>query len=246
MNNILPFPKAKKEWFSLKNSSEDSADVFIYDVVGDSWEGNDAASVVKEINALNAKTINLRINSPGGSVFDGMAIFNALINHPAKVVTHIDGAALSIASVIALAGNEINMAENAMFMIHNPWTFTAGDAKSLRKEADVLDQVTQTIINTYESRTGQDRENLAEAMSEETWYTADEALAAGFITQVNKASKIAACADSETLKTLGFLRIPENLSPAPSEPENNSTSSTPAILLQRKLALREKELTLNS
>lgn len=160
MNNISQFPTAKKSWFSIKNVADNSADVFIYDVVGDSWTGNDALTVVKDINALDVENINLRINSPGGSVFDGMAIFNALLNHKATVSTHIDGVAASIASVIALAGDDIVMAENAMFMIHNPWTLTAGSSAELRKEADVLDQVKETILNTYASRTVAHEKNL--------------------------------------------------------------------------------------
>lgn len=240
MPTVIPFPKAKKEWFSIKAKSEEEADVFIYDVVGDSWIGNDAATVVKEIRNIKAKKINLRINSPGGSVFDGMAIYNALLGHEATVTTYIDGLAASIASVIALAGDKIIMAENAMFMIHNPWTFTAGDAKALRKEADVLDQVRETILNTYTSRTGGDREDLAKSMDDETWYDATQAKEAGFVTDVSKASKIAACADKDTLEALGFKHAPESLSSAPAESSEPSPSGVPRSLLERRLALFEK------
>tara|TARA_R110002153_G_scaffold45240_1_gene127604 strand:+ start:663 stop:1397 length:735 start_codon:yes stop_codon:yes gene_type:complete len=236
MNNISQFPTAQKSWFSIKNIADNSADVFIYDVVGDSWTGNDALTVVKDINALDVENINLRINSPGGSVFDGMAIFNALLNHKAKVTTHIDGVAASIASVIALAGDDIVMSENAMFMIHNPWTLTAGSSAELRKEADVLDQVKETILNTYASRTGGERDDLSVAMDEETWYTASEALKAGFITKVDKASKIAACADETTLSALGITKTPSNLL-AQSEPDQLPREPRNRDVERRRLAL---------
>jgi len=215
MKNVIPFPKAKTQWFSIKNIANKSADVYIYDVVGDSWAGNDAVTVVKQINALEVDKINLRINSPGGSVFDGVAIYNALINHKAVVTTYIDGLAASIASVIALAGNEIIMAENAMFMIHDPMSGLMGRASEMRREADLLDQIKETLINTYESRTGLDRENIATAMTDETWFTAKEALEAKYITSVSKASLIAACADTTTLSALGYTKSPDHL---PQEP----------------------------
>lgn len=243
MKNTSAFPKAKGPWFAVKNATEDSADLFFYDVIGDSWIGSDAASVVKEINSLKAKKLNVRINSPGGSVFDGIAIYNALSRHPAEVTTYIDGVAASIASVIALAGKKVIMADNAMFMIHNPWTFAMGDSGELRKQADVLDQVGETLITTYASRTDKDREVIRKAMDEETWFTADEAMAWGLATDKTAALPLAACINAEVADALNFCRTPSALlaaqQPEPSTPPSSETPRS-LSLLKRKLALLEK------
>jgi ATP-dependent Clp protease, protease subunit len=159
--NVIPFPKAKGPWFEIKNKTEESVDLYLYDVIGDDWVGSDAATVVKQISAITSNQINLRINSPGGSVFDGFAIFNALRNHKATVTTYIDGLAASIASIIALAGDKVVMAENAMVMIHNPWTFSMGESKDLRKDADILDQLKESLITAYVNKTEQSREDIA-------------------------------------------------------------------------------------
>lgn len=243
MKNTPAFPKAKGPWFAVKNATEESADLFFYDVIGDSWIGSDAATVVKQINGLKAKRLNVRINSPGGSVFDGTAIYNALARHPAEVVTYIDGVAASIASVIALAGKRVVMAENAMFMIHNPWTYAAGDSAELRKQADVLDQVGETLITTYATRTGKDRDDIRKAMDEETWFTADEALAWGLATEKAEALPMAACVNPEVANALNFHRTPSALlaaqQPEPSQPSSPETPRS-LSLLKRKLALLEK------
>lgn len=236
MKNAIPFPKAKTEWFQIKNATEESADVFIYDVVGDSWVGGDAATVVKAINGIKAKKINLRINSPGGSVFDGVAIYNALARHSAEVTTYVDGLAASIASIIALAGKKIVMAENAMMMIHNPWTYTAGDSASLRKEADVLDQVRETLINTYATRTGKERDVIGAALDAETWFTAQEAKDWGLNDEITLGVKAMACADSDTLSSLGINKAPT----AVIQQDAPLSSIAPRSLHQRKQALLEK------
>ena len=98
---------------------------------------------------ITAGTINVRINSPGGNVFDGVAIANAIKSHPAKTVVYIDGIAASIASIIALAGDEVVMAENAFFMFHEAWSITIGSAEDLRKEADLLDKIDGVLAQTY-------------------------------------------------------------------------------------------------
>jgi ATP-dependent Clp endopeptidase proteolytic subunit ClpP len=241
--SVIPFPKAKSEWFKINNAADDTAEVFIYDVVGDSWIGNDASTVVKQINAITAKKISLRINSPGGSVFDGVAIYNALARHPAEVTTYIDGLAASIASVIALAGTKVVMAENAMLMIHNPWTMAMGEATELRKTADVLDQIKETLINTYATCTKKERKEIHKAMDEETWFTADEAMAWGLVTSVEKGVKAAACVSAETLSAFGFKKAPESLQSNAATPQAEAPkplSSTPRSLLERKQALIEK------
>jgi len=168
---------------------ETSAEISIYDAIG-SFDVN-AKQFVDELKDINADTINLRINSPGGSVIDGNAMFNALQRHPAKVITHIDGLAASMASVIAMAGDEVHMADNALLMIHNPWTFSMGDADELRADADLLDKMSASILSSY-GRSQYEVDELKNLMDEETWFTAQEAFDAGFVDHISTGLRAAA------------------------------------------------------
>ena len=168
---------------------ETSAEISIYDAIG-SFDVN-AKQFVDELKDINADTINLRINSPGGSVIDGNAMFNALQRHPAKVITHIDGLAASMASVIAMAGDEVHMADNALLMIHNPWTFSMGDADELRADADLLDKMSASILSSY-GRSQYEADELKNLMDEETWFTAQEAFDAGFVDHISTGLRAAA------------------------------------------------------
>jgi ATP-dependent protease ClpP protease subunit len=240
MKNRIQFPKTN--WFDIKNVTKESADIYLYDEISAYVKDNNATDVVARLQGLkDVPTLNVRINSPGGSVFEGMAIFNALTRHPGKVITHVDGIAASIASVIAMAGSEINVADNAMMMIHNPAAFVFGEAGDLRKQADVLDQIKETIINVYTNRDDADKDDekrktrrtkIAQMMDEETWFTADDALTNKFATNKVSAMKMAACFD---LQSFGFLKAPVPVDTAP------PSSTTPRSLLERKQALLEKK-----
>lgn len=168
----------------VRNKGDKSAEVLIYDQIGEDWwtgEGVTAKRFVADLKALGAvDNINVRINSPGGSVFDGVAIHNALARHGARIVVDIDGIALSAASFVAMAGHEIRIAENAQMMIHNPYTVAGGDAGQLRKAAEVLDSVKASIVTTYTARTKLDAEHVSALMDAETWWVGREAVAAGF------------------------------------------------------------------
>lgn len=187
-----PFHRAAANFRVIRNTERQSeAEILLYDEIG--FFGIDANSFVRELKTIDAETIHLRINSPGGSVFDGVAIHNALKDHPAKIVSHIDSLAASMASVIALAGDEIVMAENAFFMIHDPWTLTVGNAQQLRKDADLLDKIADTTIRTsYMTKTGKSEDEVRAWMADETWFTAEEALAAGFVDSIEKKSEVKA------------------------------------------------------
>lgn len=171
-----------KNWYRIEAKSNSEADVFIYDEIG--YFGISADSFVKELSALKVDRINLRLNTPGGSVFDGFAIYNALVMHKAEVVTHIDGLAASIGSVIALAGDEVNIAQNAFFMIHNPHAIVMGESRDMRQMAEVLDKLAGSILKTYTDRNGKSAEEMQALMDAETWLTADEAKEAGFVDNV--------------------------------------------------------------
>lgn len=187
-------------------------DVDVYDVIGDFWgEGVPARSVLAKLRvAKNASQINVRINSGGGDAYDGIAIYNLLVAHKAKVVVDIDGLAASAASLIAMAGDEIRMSESALMMIHNPWTFTIGDAADLREKADQLDKLRDALANAYIQRSGLPREKVIELLDAETWFNADEAVELGFATHVTAAKQAAAMLRSE-IDLSRFKRAPESL-----------------------------------
>ena len=178
-------PKSKASYRMDAKGNE--ATVYIYDEIG--WFGVEAAPFAKDLAEIKADTIHLRINSPGGSVFDGMAIYNSLKQHPAKIITHIDGLAASISSVIALAGDEVVMGEGAYLMIHSPWSTITGDAEDMRREADLLDKVAGSITELYQNKTGLESEEITDMMRAETWFTGAEALANHFIDRVETSEK---------------------------------------------------------
>lgn len=167
-------------------AKDDTAEVFIYDAIVDDeaqaeWFGGVAPqSFVKDLRAIKATTINLRINSPGGSVFGARAIEQALRDHPAKVIAHIDGLAASAASFIAMAADEIVIGNGGMFMIHNAWTIEMGNASDLEKTAALLRKIDGTLVDTYAARTGNAKDVVAAWMEAETWFTGQEAVDNGF------------------------------------------------------------------
>lgn len=168
-------------------------EIFIYEDIGEGWFGGiTAKSFSDELKRVgDVDELDIYINSPGGSVFDGLAIYNQILRHGAKEkTTHIDGLAASIASIIALSGTKIKMAANASFMIHDPWTFAIGTAEDLRKSAETMDKLRDTLLDTYVSRSGGNRDSISKQMTEETWFSAQEALDAGFITEITESKKI--------------------------------------------------------
>ena len=141
----------------------------------------------------DAGNITVNINSNGGDVFSGIAIYNMLKKHPAHITVNIDGIAASIASVIAMAGDQINMPGNAVMMIHNAWSVMEGDSKKMKKQAENLERINDLIFNSYLSRKLEmDKKELQSMMDEETWMTAREAKKYGFIDKVVADSKAAA------------------------------------------------------
>lgn len=164
-------------WFDIKAKAEAEADVFLYDEIG--GFGVNARDFISQIRASGAKKINLRINSPGGSVFDGLAIYNFLKEQ--DVTVQVDGLAASIASVIAMAGKEVRIASNGFLMIHNPWGGAMGDSEEMRQTADLLDKIRDSLVGTYAKKTGKDAETIKRWMDEETWFSAEEAKENGFV-----------------------------------------------------------------
>lgn len=196
----------KNNWYSVEClAGSDAAEIFIYDEIG-LW-GITAKDFVNDLRKITAPTINVHINSPGGSVFDGMTIFNALQNQKGKEVhTFIDGIAASIASVIALAGKTVNIAANGFFFIHNPSAFVGGTSKSMRKTADDLDKIRDQIVSVYVKKSGAEAEEVRQWMDDETLFNADEAKANGFADNVGEEIKVAAVFEMEKFGFKNFNR----------------------------------------
>ncbi|MTI15140.1 head maturation protease, ClpP-related [Sansalvadorimonas verongulae] len=201
--------KHNKPWFTLKNQADKPAELLIYDVIGD-WQGLSAKELVNDLKATTSEDITVRINSPGGSVFDGIAIYNALRYHPANIHVRIEGLAASIASVIAMAGDTITMADNSLMMIHNPLGWVGGEAEDMRRTADMLDKATEAIALAYSGKSGTPVENITPLMASETWMTAKEAKAQGFIDVVDQPVQLAASLDLSM-----FNQVPDGLLPKP-------------------------------
>ncbi len=172
----------KKKDYRIVNEG-DSTSVYLYDVI-DSYYGISAEKLVKDLNDISAQTINLHINSPGGDVFEARTMATAIRQHKSNIIAHIDGLAASAATYVALAANEVIMSDGSLFMIHNAWTFTFGNAADLRDTASLLDKIDGTIENDYQKKTGAESQQIKDWMAAETWFTAQEALDAGFVDSV--------------------------------------------------------------
>jgi ATP-dependent Clp protease protease subunit len=194
--------------YSIK-AKKKTAEIWIYEDIGDGWMGGvSAKQFAKDVKAIGkVETIQVYMNSPGGVVFDGIAIYNTLKRNAARILMDIDGLAASIASLVVMAGDEIRMAKNAMMMIHDPWTVTGGTAAELREMADTMDKIKDQILGTYVDRTGSDEAMISDLMAAETWMSADEALEHGFADEITEAQKIAAHFDLSK-----FKNVPSDLS----------------------------------
>jgi ATP-dependent Clp endopeptidase proteolytic subunit ClpP len=187
-----------RHWYAIQQTADGEAEVSIYDEIG--FGGVTAKSFLAELKKLSGQRVHLRINSVGGSVVEGAAIYNALRRHKGGLVVHIDALAASMASVIAMAGDETLIADNALVMIHNPWGMTMGDADELRKEADILDKLKATLVNAYVRKTGMEAEQVAQMMDDETWLDATEAVALGFADAIEDGIEAAASITPEAAR----------------------------------------------
>ena len=187
-NLILKNLEAPGKKFEIKNEGDETT-IYLYDVI-DNWYGIDSENFIKTLNDISSSVIHLRINSPGGDVFDARAINTALKQHKAKVVAHIDGLAASAATYVALGADEVHIAEGAFFMIHKGWTIALGNADDFKKTASLLDKVDDSIAGDYQAKTGIERSELISMMADETWMTATEALEKGFVDTVFDGDKV--------------------------------------------------------
>lgn len=201
-----PKARATKDWFRIENKAAGPSEVFIYDEVG--GFGVSASDFLAEMRDLKGE-IALHLNSPGGDVFDGLTIYQALKARSEPTTVHVDGLAASIASVIAMGADKVVMAPKATMMIHDGWSAAVGNAADMRKLADLLDRTSANIASVYADKAGQTTEFWRERMQAETWYSADEALEAGLVDEIEgKARK----ADFDTTM---FAHAGRGKAPAP-------------------------------
>jgi ATP-dependent protease ClpP protease subunit len=184
----MPGPDGRQDWYHIKNAVDEGgspvAEIRIYGDIG-SW-GITAAQFVEELSAIDAPEIRLSLSSPGGEVFEGLAVHAALRSHRAKVIVHVDALAASIASVIAMAGDRIIVAPHAQFMVHNASGVACGEASEMREYADFLDRQSENIAGVYAERAGGTVKQWLRLMAAETWFFADEAVEAGLADEVAK------------------------------------------------------------
>ena len=199
-----------EKWYNIQNKAGETADVYIFDEIG--TYGITAQEFITDIKDLKDTPINLRINSLGGDVFDGMAMYNVIKRREAKTTVYIEGIAASIATIISLGADEVVMAENSLFMIHNAWGGTMGEAKDMRKTAETLEKITGELTDIYRKKTGLSYDALAEMMDEETWLNANEALEMGFIDTISDSIKVAAKYDVSKFKNITQEEIQNKLS----------------------------------
>lgn len=182
------------------------------DIVSEKWfdEETSASSFRDALKELgDVSTINLSINSGGGSVFDGIAIYNMLKSHKATVNVYVEGLAASIASVIAMAGDTITMRSGSMMMVHMPLTLSQGNAEEMRKTADTLEKTGDSIVDIYSERTGIPSDEIRNIMNDETWLSAEEAVEQGWATKLDKKEAVMNSVPKEILGR--FSNVPKNV-----------------------------------
>lgn len=192
----------KKQYLSLVQS-DDALDLYIFNDI-DPYCGTNASDIVDDLTAYTGDQINVHINSYGGDVSEGLAIYNTLKNSGKTVTTYCDGFACSIASLIFMAGDTRVMNEASMLMIHNPWTWASGNADELKEQAELLEQMTDVIVKAYE-KSGLSDDEIKELMDAETWMSAEDAVEKGFATEIQadeQSDKAAASARAAIVKMM--------------------------------------------
>lgn len=208
-----------QRWQPLAAEADDPATISIYDAIGEDWwtgEGVTAKRIAGALRAIGKKPVTVSINSPGGDMFEGLAIYNLLRDHPAEVTVRIMGLAASAASVIAMAGDRIEMGLGSFLMIHNSWGVVIGNQDDMREAVEVFSEFDAAMADIYAARTGLDAEEVSQMMSAETWLRAESAIESGFADSAFEApeykeqadtSKAARAALDATLAKAGMPRV---------------------------------------
>ena len=240
LNKLLADNRGKG-LFRIDNASHDEATVWLYDmIVSDSfWGGVSAIDFAKQMTAIDAKTIHLRIHSPGGEVFAGQAMAQIIREHAAHIIAHIDGYAASAASWVALAADEVVISAGGMIMIHNANTIAYGNARDLQDTAALLEKVDGILVATYAEATGQDPQQIADWMAAETWFTAEEALQYKFADRIAKTPDSAAPGNAIQWNLTAWSKAP---APPPTNPDGDRPNPVATVdHLRRRLRLVETQ-----
>ncbi len=251
-------PPTNGRGFSLvrgEGEAAASASMYVYDLIGvDPWTGGgiSAKKVIDDLAALAGVTaLDVRVNSPGGDVFEGIAIYNSLTRFAGDVTVHVDGLAASAASIVAMAGGRTLVAENAMMMIHRPWTTCSGDAADMKHTAATLEKAWTGLLATYARRTGRRAATFEQRVADaggEWWLTAEEAVAEGLADGVETPP-------GQGVKAFGlsrFQRVPERLAASAEKdaaaPRHAAPSvleiATPRVVRVDRAAARRREVEL--
>jgi ATP-dependent Clp protease protease subunit len=232
-DNQAPTPRALQV-----NAEGDEALIYLYDII-DPWWGVSAKDFVAALNGITAPVIHLHINSPGGDVFDARAMAAAIDAHKSKVVAHVDGLAASAATYVALAADEVEMVEGSFFMIHKAWTIALGNADEMLQMAGVLEKIDDAIASDYAKKTGKPKSELLELMAAETWYSAEEAKAAGFADRITGAPSEEAAQDRVLWNLAAYKNAPKMQPPAPRKPAEPTHDRA---ALERRLAMYDSSM----
>lgn len=229
-----------KKWFTITNkaASKDPVEVMLYGIIGGDWNGDgvEAKAFKEEFDAIPAGTpINLRIHSPGGSVYDGLAIYNTILARTADVTAYVDGLAASAASFIAMAASKVKMPKTSRMMIHDAQGYAFGDSKELKEMAEILDKESDRIADIYAGKTGKTRSEIRDLMKATTWMDGDEAMALGFC---DEATTTPAVKNDFDLSVFRNTNTPKNNTHGPV----NSALNTDTTVMNRKqiIALLKK------
>lgn len=187
-NNMYKNDAFQKYLNMEKPKNQGENDIYVYGTIGESWweESVSANAIKRKLSNVKDGDIHLYINSFGGSVFDGISIYNQLKRHSSKVIVHVDGIAASAASLIAMAGDEIIMPANSMLMVHRASTFAWGNREVFEQQLNALDKIDQSVTNTYMNRFIGERSEMEELLKNETWLTAEECKAFGLCDEISE------------------------------------------------------------
>lgn len=225
--------------FQVHNKSATKAEIVIYAAIGQDYWGDGSSvsskTISEELKKLpdTVNEITLRLNSPGGDVFEGIAIYNRLKQHKAKITVYIDGLAASIASIIALAGDKIIIGQGALYMVHLPWTFSMGDRMALENTINRLMDVEEQLLGIYAKKSGLEKSEIRKMLEDETWMDADQAIEAGFVDEkIEESVPIAA----SSMKAEWIRKRPEhyNSVTAAVEKEKEELKKKVQVILARK------------
>ncbi len=231
-----------KTWYALSSRAQDrQTEISIFDEIG--YWGVSAKQFIADLKSVPADhEIILKIHSPGGEVFDGNAIYNALKRHTGGVSVQIEGLAASMATVISLAGAPVKMAANGFYMIHNPWGSAVGDAEEMRDQAALLDKIRSGMIAAYAAKSGQEPEQIAAWMDAETWFSAEEAKAAGFVDEIT--DSLALAASSNKFARLGkFRHAPSDLTARSVDMDTEAQTAEAEIAVEPVVEAQEEPTT---